>query len=234
MEPREVDLQKIALHDPIAAYGLFLGVPITPYSFSISATFPTLAIPDMTTTPPTVNAQVVEADMDVASQLAQRTWIDNVTYALRLPNAFTFNGDRVPPGNIFKPQFDAYLKQSPGIDVQLQVLGGPKYFLSVDPVPLENVIDLICTPRWPAGMPLYKNQAIRGFFTLVQSPGGLPPGTATGGPPGQTGPYTVIMTFNCWQFLDVSVDAIDVRTAIRKLREAGFCIPQIHCPDPRG
>lgn len=232
MEPREVDLQKIALHDPIAAYGLFLGVPITPYSFSISASFPSLAVPNPNASVPG-NAQTIEADMDIASQLAQRTWIDNVTYTLRLPNAFTQNGDD-PPGNIFKPQFDAFLKQSPGIDVQLQVLGGPKYFLSVDPVPIENVIDLICTPRWPAGMPLYKNQAIRGFFTLVQSPGGLPAGASSGGPPEQLGPYTVIMTFNCWQFLDVSVDAIDVRTAIRKLREAGFCIPQIHCPDPRG
>jgi hypothetical protein len=155
----------------------------------------------------------VTASLD-AGAIAQRTWIDNINYSLQVPNVFT--------NQIFKTQSDAALKQSPGISVQLQVYGDPKYPVSPDYTPLENLINLIRSDRWPAGWPLYKQQLIQGLFQLTQAPGGAPAGM---------GPYNFVLSFNGWQFADASLEGVSPQVAACKLREAGLLTTkELLCP----
>jgi hypothetical protein len=201
-QPQLPDIQNLAILDPIAAYGIMLGVQRIPISFNAAGSFSSFSL---TQAP-------IEADLDTT--IAQRTWIDNISYSLQLPNVFS--------GNIFQTQYIAFLKQSPGINVQILVQGGPRYLVSPNFTPLENFANMMAT-RWSAGWPLYKQQSIQVFFELTLAP----PDTSPNGPP-----YNVTMTFNGWQFLDHTVDEISVDVAAKKLREMGFFIPskQLECP----
>lgn len=201
-QPRPVDIEKLAMLDPIAAYGIVLGIPQIPISMNCSASFSSFAL----------DQQPIEGDLDTT--IAQRTWIDNIQYSLQLPNVFS--------GNIFQPQYIANLKQSPGINVQMIVQGGPRYLVSPNFTPIENFINLMDSSRWPGGWPLFKQQSIQVFFDLVVAP----PSADPNGPP-----YNVTMTFNGWQFLDHTVDEVSVDVAARKLRELGFFVPKaVECP----
>ena len=223
MEPKAIDLEELAIVDPVAAYGLFLGVPQVPYTVSMTATFPAnLNLTD--STQPNVDGTSSPVLPIIATlpadTIAQRTWIDNITYSLQCPNIFA--------DNVFKTLFDAYLKQSPGISVYLEVLAGPKYRISQGKVPLENLVNLIRSDRWPAGWPIYKQQTIQGKFFLTQTPGNVP--SLNGGRGSGFGPYSVTLTFNCWQFLDHTVDNMDATVCAQKLREAGvLCTRQVRC-----
>jgi len=189
---------------------MFLGIPRAPISFNISTQFSSLSV-----SPPQPSQ---EGDIDTT--IATRTWIDNIEYSLQVPSIF--------PDQIFKPQFDAYLKHSPGINVQLTVLGGPRYVVCPSFTPLENLAPLFSAARWPAGWPLFKAQTVKAMFALTQSPGGAP---------SNLGPYNVTLTLNGWQFLDVSLDEISPQFAASQLRKAGFCLPRVHCyvpPDGNG
>ena len=199
-EPTPQWVSEIACLDPIAAYGMVLGIPRVPISFNAAGNFPTTLA---------LGAIPIEAGLDTT--IAQRTWIDNITYDIQLPNLFV--------GSVFKAQSDAFLRQSPGISIRLTVHSGPRYLVSPNFTPLDNFVSTF-TERWPRGWPLFKQQNIDVEYQLTQ----LPIGSTSG-------PYIVTLTFNGWQFLDHTVDEISVDVAARKLRELGFWVPRaVECP----
>lgn len=201
MEPKPQYIQDLAIMDPIAAYGIVLGIPRIPISINASGSFSSFALGQ---TP-------IEAGLDTT--IAQRTWIDNIQYSLQQPNVFA--------GSVFKTLSDAMLRAQPGISVRLTVHSGPRYMVSPRFTPIENFVNLMSS-RWTSGWPLYKQQNIEVEFMLTQAP----PTISPNGPP-----YNVTLTFNGWQFLDHTVDEISVDVAACKLRELGFWIPPaVECP----
>jgi hypothetical protein len=201
-QPRPVDIERLAMVDPIAAYGIVLGIPQIPLSMNCSASFSSFAL----------DQQPVEGDLD--TPIAQRTWVDNIQFSLQLPNVFA--------NDVFQSQYVAMLKQSPGISIQMIVQGGPRYLVSPEFTPLENFVNVLNGTRWTSGWPLFKQQSVQVFFQLTQAPSGLSPNAP---------PYNVTLTFNCWQFLDHTVDEVSVDVAARKLRDLGFFVPKaVECP----
>jgi hypothetical protein len=194
-EPKPEFIQEIAAVDPIAAYGIVLGVPRIPIAFNAQGTFNSFALGQLP----------LNAALDAT--IAQRTWIDNIQYDLQQPNVFS--------GNIFKTLYDANLRFAPGVSVLVTVHSGPKYLVAPNFTPLNNLVNLLAS-RWPAGWPLFKQQSILVQMQLTQAP----PGTGGNGPP-----YVVTITFNGWQFLDHTVDEIAVDVAACELRKMGFWVP---------
>lgn len=195
MQPQASNIRDIAIYDPVTAYGLLLGIPRVPYIFNVRGTFSSFTIP----------ANPVIGDLNIDGTIAQRTWIEKIDYSLLVPNAFA--------GNVFKTLWDSQLKQQPGINVKLSIRSGPRYVVSPQFTPLENLAQLWAV-RWPAGWPLYKQQSVQAEFQLTQPPGGT-----------TTPPYTVVLTFSGWQFLDYTVDEITPETARVRLKEAGIWVP---------
>jgi hypothetical protein len=195
MQPRTIDMENLALTDPVACLGILLGIDRIPFQVSMAGSFSTLA----PSSGPPVQATFSQ------NAISQRTWVEEITYDLQVPNVF--------PNQIFKPQFDAMLKASPGIAVQLEVMAGPKYLISPDFTPLESVSHFLQSGKWPAGWPLRKYQTVNGLFLLTQSPGGAP---------SSQGPYNFVLTFSGWQFEDCRFDDMDPECARDKLREAGL------------
>jgi hypothetical protein len=203
MEPKAQWIEEIAMLDPIAAYGLVMGVPRIPISINASGSFSSFAL----------NQIPIQAGLDTT--IAQRTWIDNITFDISLPNVFQ--------GQILVSEFMAYLRQNPGIGVRLTVHSGPRYLVSPQFTPLNNFVNILAS-RWQRGWPLFKQQNIEVEFELVA---GIVSGLGEENGP----PYNVVLTFNGWQFLDHTVDEISVDTAARKLREMGFWLPRaVECP----
>lgn len=146
MEPKPAYIQDLAYMDPIAAYGIILGVPRIPISFNASGSFSTATVG-------------TEIDAGLDTTIAQRTWIDNIQYDLQQPNVFA--------GQIFKTLYDAMLRQAPGISIRLVVHSGPRYMVSPQFTPLNNFVNLQAS-RWPSGWPLFKQQNIEVTFMLTQ------------------------------------------------------------------
>jgi hypothetical protein len=199
MEPRAIHIQDIAIYDPIVAYGIVLGIPRVPISLNACGIFSSFAVPQLP----------VEGDLDTT--IAQRTWIDNITYSLDQPNVFS--------GNIFKTLYDAQLKQHPGISTRVTVQSGPRYLVSPQYTPIENFVNMFAS-RYPAGWPLYKLQSIQVDFLLTTPP----PSVSPNGPP-----YNVTMTFNGWQFLDHTLDELCREDAAACLKKMGFWVPDVAC-----
>ncbi len=199
MEPKALNIQELAIYDPVAAYGIVLGIPRIPISMNAAGIFSSFAVPQIP----------VEGDLDTT--IAQRTWIDNITYSLQQPNVFA--------GNIFKTLYDTMLKQAPGISCQIQVQSGPRYLVSPQFTPLENVAPLL-QQHYPAGWPLFKQQSIEVNFMLTAPP----PAVNPNGPP-----YIVTMTFNGWQFLDHTLDELSASKAAECLKAMGFFVPDTAC-----
>jgi hypothetical protein len=152
MEPRPQFIADIAVADPIAAYGIILGIPRVPVAFNITASFSSFSL-DQNPVPAALEETV-----------AQRTWIDNIQYDLQVPNLFS--------GQVFKTLSDTMFRYCPGVSVQMVVHSGPKYFVTPDFVPLNNFVNLMAS-RWPAGWPLFKQQSIITYFQLTQVPSGV-------------------------------------------------------------
>jgi hypothetical protein len=201
MEPRSNRIQELAMEDPIAAYGIILGIPRVPISINASGSFSTFDLGELP----------IEAGLDTT--IAQRTWIDNIQYSLQQPNVFA--------GSVFKTLYDWGLRAQTGISIRCTVHSGPRYLVSPKFTPLENFSEVI-SARWAHGWPLFKQQNINVEFMLTQAP----PTSDVNGPP-----YNVTLTFNGWQFLDHTVDEISVDVAASKLRELGFFVPKaVSCP----
>jgi len=199
MEPKALNIQELAIYDPVAAYGIVLGIPRIPISMNAAAIFSSFAVPQIP----------VEGDLDTT--IAQRTWIDNISYSLAQPNVFS--------GNVFKTLYDAMLKAAPGVSVQVAVHSGPRYLVSPQYTPLENFAPLLLQ-RYPAGWPLFKQQSIKVNFMLTAPP----PSVQPNGPP-----YVVTMTFNGWQFLDHTLDEMSADKAAACLKSMGFFVPDTAC-----
>jgi hypothetical protein len=201
VEPKPQYIQDLAIMDPIAAYGIVLGIPRIPIAFNASGSFSSFAL----------GQAPIESGLDTT--IAQRTWIDNIQYDLQQPNVFQ--------GQVFKTLYDAMLRQAPGISLRVTVHSGPRYLVSPQFTPLNNFVNLMAS-RWPAGWPLFKQQNLEIEFLLTQAP----PTSGGNGPP-----YNVTLTLNGWQFLDHTADEISVDVAACKLRELGFWVPPaVECP----
>lgn len=192
-------IKDLAIYDPIAALGILLHIPQIPISMNCVGVFQSF---DTAQAP-------VQGDLDTT--ITQRTWIDNVAYSLQQPNVFA--------GNIGKAQYDAYLKQQPGVSVLITTYAGPRYVVSPSYTPLENFANFF-NQRWQRGWPLFKQQSIKTMFQLTQAP----PSTSPNGPP-----YSVTLTFNGWQFLDHTIENVSVEDAASRLRDMGFCVPDVPC-----
>lgn len=194
----KLSIHELAISDPVAAYGIWMGIPRVPFYFSLFGSFSTLS---------TNVGLPVKAASPLAA-IAQRVWIRDINYSLQVPN--------INPNNVFKPEFDARLKESPGISVKLAILGGPPFPESMGFEPLEGVTNLIRADRWPVGWPLFPQQVVQGTFVLTQSPGGLPSGM---------GPYNFVVTFNGWQFEnDNEAGTMDPLLASEILRREGVLL----------
>src|SRR5580700_9188239 len=79
MQPKAQWIEEIAMLDPIAAYGLVMGIPRIPISINAAASFLSFALNQLPT------------DAGLDTTIAQRTWIDNLTYDVALPNVFQGN-----------------------------------------------------------------------------------------------------------------------------------------------
>lgn len=214
-------MSELAIRDPVAAYGIALGIPQIPWSASMSGVFPTLTVGSVAVPSfgPATGVIPVSVTFDPSVIPQQRTWVNNMNYTLYCPNVF--------PNQVFKPQFDANLKLTTGIIVKLEVFGGPKYVVSPNYTPLENLVNLIRSDHWPAGWPLFKFQTIEGLFQLIQSPGGVPPVDGDH----NNGSLYFTLTFNGWQFADCTIDNMDPKCAADRLRAAGIlCTKPIICP----
>lgn len=199
MQPIPVNIQELAIYDPIAAYGIVLNIPRVPIVMNVPAVFSSFAIPQV----PVVGA--------LDTVIATRTWIDKIDYSLQQPNVFS--------GNVFKSLYDAMLKAQPGVSIRMQVNSGPRYVSSTTFVPLENFANLFAS-QWPAGWPLFKQQSIAVDFQLTASPPAVDPN----GPP-----YIVTLTIAGWQFLDQSIDNLSAQKAGECLRKMGFWVPDVAC-----
>lgn len=195
MQPEAYDLRKLALYDPIAAWGILCGIPRTPILLNSSVSF--------TTFPP--DTVPLQAALDTT--LAFRTWIDSITYSINPIGQFS--------GNVFQTQYSGYLRLATGISVRAQVRSGPKYIVSEQFTPLENYVNVMAS-RYPAGWPLYKQQQINHEFILTAVPGGSTTNLTA---------YNVTITYAAWQFLDPSLDDMDASYARKCLIASGIECP---------
>lgn len=197
MQPHHDDVLKLALTDPVAAYGRLLGIPTAPLSINTVASFSSFGL----------NQIPVSAGLDTT--LAYRTWIDNLTFDLSCPGLFT--------GNVFQAPFMAALKLNPGISVRVTVHSGPKYLVTENFTPLQNFVNMFAS-RWSAGWVLYKQQNILTEFMLTAVPSGDDTGLQA---------YNVVLTWNGWQFLDHCLDDMTGEEACCELRKLGIPLPEV-------
>lgn len=200
-EPQGDRIQDLVYWDPVSAYAIVRGVKRLPWSWNIKVTFSTFAV-----------GAIAEGDSDTT--LNCRTWVDNMTYRVDVPNVFA--------GNIFKAQFDAELRKNTGVDMRLESGDCPRFAESITYTPLENVINVLAS-RWPKGWRLDPFAGLRASFLLVRPP----PAVAPNGPP-----YIVTVTFNGWTLGDPCFDEMSDGEARCCLRKLGcFCVPYFDC-DP--
>jgi hypothetical protein len=192
MQPyARLNLAELAVIDPVAAYGRLLGIPATPVTMNAIASFGSFAL----------NQLPIKQPLD--QTISKRTWIDNITFELQLPNVFV--------GNIFQPQALATLRQSPGVSVRSTVMSGPRYLVSDQFTPIQNYVNIISS-TWVTGWQIYKFQQIQTEFMLTA----IPFGDVSNAPP-----YVVTLTYNGWQFMDGSCDECSCDFAQKELVKAG-------------
>lgn len=191
MQPyARMNLAELAVMDPVAAYGRLLRIPSAPVVFNSQAIFSSFAL----------GQNPVKQPLD--QTVSRRTWIDNLTFDLQLPNVFQ--------GNIFVPQALATLKQNPGVSVQTTVMSGPRYVVADTFTPLENFVNIFKSD-WTIGWQIAKFQQIVTQFQLTAAPFN----DVSGAPP-----YIVTLSFNGWQFMDGTCDDVSCDFATAALIEA--------------
>jgi hypothetical protein len=225
MLPRDYDIRNLALYAPKIAYGLvaqvsrvpFVGPitqrpgvqsPIVPIQFDtqwFGATDPAVPPPPPPPNPPGgigVN-RIIEGKL--ANNVTVDTLIERITFSLFQPNSFT------NPQSPFQTLFLAMLKESTGVDIQIDVYGSPKYRVT-DFIPLENVGDTLAV-TWPNGWPLAKQNNVKVSAVLNR--------------PAATVPYIVNMALIGWQFVDKDIDDMSDEEARRRLRAMGIDAPEL-------
>lgn len=197
MQPKAEFIRDIALWDPVAAYGILTHIPRIPIFMNTRVSFTSFV----------VDGVPISAALD--QTVSSRIWIQDIRFSVRQPNVFA--------GTSQKTQYDAALKQSPGVDARITVYSGPRYMPAIEYVPLENLADTIIA-IYPSGWPLFKQQSIKTEFVLAQAPPAVTPNAP---------PYNICLTFRGWQFLDHTLDEMDAHCAADLLRKAGFEVPEI-------
>ena len=210
MQPTTEDIAKLAIYDPVAAFGMLMGIPRIPFSTSSKIiSFTNFAL----NTDGTIqNVQPIVVPIDAV--IAYRTWIDNLTYSLSVTGV----DGAAPPfgGSVFQPFWLAQLRKSTGVNIKAEVMAGPKYLVMEHFTPLENFINVFRS-AWPAGWPIYKQQSIQVKALLTALPGGSS---------SSLGSYNVKITWNGWQFIDPSLDEMTGDEARVCLRKQGIYVPQ--------
>lgn len=196
------DLFSLAMHDPVAAYGILLGIQRVPFAINFPATFESF------------NPDQLPLRVPQQTPLADRTWVYGFTWSLQQPN--------IQNGNTFKTLYDAMLKAQPGVSARISAYAGPKFSVSDDFTPLENMSALLSGGPFTQGWILYTNQALLLEYQLTQPP----PSVSPNGPP-----YNVNGTLLCWQFNDPGMEAVTIPMARQRLRQMGGCFE--HLPDPQ-
>lgn len=192
MQPySRISLKELAILDPVAAYGRLLGIPAAPVSMNAVASFSSFAL----------NQIPIKAPLD--QTITRRTWIENLTFDLQLPNAFV--------GNIFMPNALASLKASPGISVRTTVMSGPRYLVADTYTPLENYVNIFHS-QWASGWQILRFQQVQTEFMLTAIPFN---------DSSNTPPYNVTITYNGWQFQSGDCDEVSCDYATEQLINAG-------------
>jgi hypothetical protein len=205
MEPRgNPTIEAVAAHDPVAALAMALHIPRVPYSWTLNAQFAD-----------TTNfTETIEADQQ--QPLSQRTWIENIEYNILLPG--TAGGTNFFAGQILQPLAVASLRYSTGVVVRVWAYDAPKFVIAQDWTPIENLLSNI-KQNWMAGWRIERQGALKVDMQLTQGPAS----TNT-----NVGPMTVNVTFNGFQFFDPFIDLCPPEAAAEALREAGYCLPDVH------
>lgn len=192
MQPsNRISLEELAIIDPVAAYGRLRGFQTAPVALNAVASFSSFAL----------NQLPIKVPFDQI--ITMRTWIDNITFSIQLPNLFG--------GNIFFPQSLAALRTSPGISVRTTVMSGPRYLVSDTYTPLENYANMVQT-QWTSGWQILKFQQIQTEFMLTA----IPYNDVSNTPP-----YNVTITYNGWQFQNGQCDDVSSDFANEQLVKAG-------------
>jgi hypothetical protein len=148
----------------------------------------------------------IPTDGALDTQIDTRTWIKNISISVQQPNSF--------PGNIFATQYLENLKRNTGVNAKIQVSSGPRYIESLNFTPLENIAN-VWAANWPNGWRIDRLQTIDVDMILTQTPNSTP--------------YTVVVTFNGFQFADPDLDRISTTEAVAALAQAGICVPTLTC-----
>lgn len=152
MDFDKMDLNELAMVDPIAAYGYLRRSRRLTASMNAQVQFDAATVGV-----PTVGA--------LDTQIDTRTWIDNLAVSVQQPNSF--------PGNIGYTQYLEYLKRNPGVNVRIQVQSGPRYIESLNFTPLENIAQ-VWAAQWPRGWRIDRLQTIGVDMMLTQVPVSTP------------------------------------------------------------
>ena len=152
----------------------------------------------------TVNAPPIVQGFQ--NNLTQDTVIERVAFSLFQQNSF--------PGSPFQSLYFNQLKQSglTGVGIQMQVFGGPKYAINDTFTDLGNLVDVFAM-TWPEGWPLARQSNVKVTAILTQTPTSVP--------------FTVLLTFLGWQFLDKAIDDISDAEARRRLKQLGIETPDV-------
>ncbi len=155
MQPRDHNIENLAMYAPRVAFAMIAGVPRVPFSADLMLQFSSSV----------VNAPPVVASFN--NNLTQDTLIDRVSFSLFQQNSF--------PGSPFQSLYFNQLKQSgnTGVGVQMKVFGGPKYAINDVFTDLGNLIDVFAV-AWPQGWPLYKQSNVQVTAILTQTPTSVP------------------------------------------------------------
>lgn len=196
--PVPMMIADLAVTNPKVAYALVLGVPRAPILLNLHASFATGA----PNTP-------IEADL---ATLTDDVWIRDVVYTVQRPNAYL--------GNILKEQSDFYNQAIPGVSVKIIAGTGPKYLLSPDFVPLQNLA-AIFERDWKGGWTLDAYSILHAEFVLTK--------TLFDAPGNSEIPYDVDITFHGIQFFDRFLQKITDQDARDCLRKMGFWVPDLQC-----
>lgn len=193
MQPyARMSIAELAVMDPIAAYGRLMKIPTAPVTFNAIAIFSSFALDQIP----------IRQALD--QQISRRTWIDNLTFEIQLPNAFV--------GNIFFPGALSALRQSPGVAVRTTVMSGPRYVVAETFTPIQNYVNIFDSD-WTVGWQLAKFQTVQTEFKLTAIPFN---------DPSNAPPYVVTLTYNGWQFMDGTCDDVSCEFATKHLRNAGI------------
>jgi hypothetical protein len=192
MQPRDSDIRNLALYAPRFALAMIRGVPRVPFVGDFPISFSSA----------TVEAPAVIAGLE--NNLTQDTLVERISFSLFQPESFS--------GSVFQAQAFAYLKESTGVGVKVDVYGGPKYSVNDTYTALENLWDVFAI-TWPQGWPLYKQSNVKMAAILTQTPASTP--------------YDVNITLLGWQWLDKCMDDMSDAEAREELNKLKIYSPDV-------